>query len=132
MTPNTSTGGSTMWLTTSEASKLTIEEVNNRLQVNLRNGLWWDEADQRRKLFGYNEFNFKEQDPTWKKYLEQFKNPLILLLLGSAVVSVCMKQFDDALSITAAIIIVVTVAFVQEYRFVNKFRNFLTFNHMIN
>lgn len=30
----------------------------------------------------------------------QFKNPLILLLLGSAVVSVCMRQFDDAVSIT--------------------------------
>lgn len=27
-----------------------------------------------------------------------------------------MKQFDDAVSITIAIIIVVTVAFIQEYR----------------
>ena len=27
-----------------------------------------------------------------------------------------MKQFDDAISITVAIVIVVTVAFVQEYR----------------
>ncbi|CAG2063015.1 unnamed protein product, partial [Timema podura] len=45
-----------------------------------------------------------------------FKNPLIMLLLASAFVSVCMKQFDDAVSITVAIIIVVTVAFIQEYR----------------
>lgn len=37
-------------------------------------------------------------------------------LLGSALVSICMKQFDDAASITIAIIIVVTVAFIQEYR----------------
>lgn len=58
----------------------------------------------------------KDEDPPWKKYLEQFKNPLILLLLGSALVSVSMKQFDDAISITVAIVIVVTVAFVQEYR----------------
>ena len=58
----------------------------------------------------------REEDPAWKKYLEQFKNPLILLLLGSAVVSVCMQQFDDAASITLAIIIVVTVGFIQEYR----------------
>lgn len=36
--------------------------------------------------------------------------------IGSALVSVFMKQFDDAASITIAIIIVVTVAFVQEYR----------------
>ncbi|KAM9723784.1 LOW QUALITY PROTEIN: calcium-transporting ATPase type 2C member 1, partial [Menidia menidia] len=46
----------------------------------------------------------------------QFKDPLILLLLASAVISVLMRQFDDACSITVAIIIVVTVAFVQEYR----------------
>ncbi|KAJ8981401.1 hypothetical protein NQ317_002595 [Molorchus minor] len=34
----------------------------------------------------------------------------------SAVVSASMSQFDDAVSITVAIVIVVTVAFVQEYR----------------
>jgi P-type Ca2+ transporter type 2C len=39
-----------------------------------------------------------------------------MLLLASALVSVLMRQFDDAVSITVAIIIVVTVAFVQEYR----------------
>lgn len=30
----------------------------------------------------------------------QFKEPMIVLLLASGVVSVCMKQFDDAISIT--------------------------------
>ncbi|OXU26721.1 hypothetical protein TSAR_000378 [Trichomalopsis sarcophagae] len=105
-----------MWLSTAEASSLGAEEVAGRLQVDIRTGLWWEEADHRKQLFGHNELNLKEEEPTWKKYAEQFKNPLILLLLGSAVVSVCMRQFDDAISITVAIIIVVTVAFVQEYR----------------
>lgn len=36
--------------------------------------------------------------------------------VGSALVSIIMQQFDDAISITIAIIIVVTVAFIQEYR----------------
>lgn len=30
----------------------------------------------------------------------QFKDPLILLLLASAVISILMHQFDDAISIT--------------------------------
>uniref|UniRef100_A0A8C2ASY5 Calcium-transporting ATPase n=1 Tax=Cyprinus carpio TaxID=7962 RepID=A0A8C2ASY5_CYPCA len=64
---------------------------------------------------GWNEFDISEDEPLWKKYISQFKDPLILLLLASAVISVLMRQFDDAVSITA-IIIVVTVAFVQEYR----------------
>lgn len=132
-----------MWLTTAEAASLGAEEVAARLHVDPRTGLWWQEAEQRRQLSGYNELTVKEEEPTWKKYIEQFKNPLILLLLGSAFVSVCMRQFDDAVSITVvsvdnffirnlsrfyfymnfdndlffqAIIIVVTVAFVQEYR----------------
>lgn len=41
---------------------------------------------------------------------------LYSIIAGSALVSICMKQFDDAASITIAIIIVVTVAFIQEYR----------------
>ncbi|KAI5716296.1 hypothetical protein M8J76_004136 [Diaphorina citri] len=105
-----------MWLTTNEASLMGAEEVAARLRVDCRSGLWWKEAELRRQLIGYNEFCVKEEDPLWRKYIEQFKNPLILLLLASALVSVFMKQFDDAISITVAITIVVTVAFVQEYR----------------
>ncbi|CAM9905541.1 unnamed protein product, partial [Laminaria digitata] len=56
------------------------------------------------------------KDPLYTKYLEQFKDPLILLLLGSAVLSVLIKQYDDAVSIFMAVTIVATVAFVQEYR----------------
>ena len=41
---------------------------------------------------------------------------MIMLLLGSAVVSLLLGHYDDAISITLAILIVSTVAFVQEYR----------------
>ncbi|KAJ9575894.1 hypothetical protein L9F63_007206, partial [Diploptera punctata] len=109
-------GHQEMWLKTGEASTLGVEEVAARLRADLRIGLRWREAELRRQLAGFNELTVKEDEPTWKKYIEQFKNPLIMLLLGSAFVSVLMKQFDDAVSITVAIIIVVTVAFVQEYR----------------
>ncbi|XP_045464748.1 calcium-transporting ATPase type 2C member 1 isoform X4 [Harmonia axyridis] len=108
--------GSIMWMTASEASSLTLEEVGDRLSVDIHKGLNWQEANRRRQFSGYNEFTVKDEEPPWKKYLEQFQNPLILLLLASALVSVFMKQFDDAISITVAIVIVVTVAFVQEYR----------------
>ena len=45
--------------------------------------------------------------------MDQFNNPLIYLLLGSALISILMGQYDDAASITFAVIIVVTVGFVQ-------------------
>jgi magnesium-transporting ATPase (P-type) len=50
------------------------------------------------------------------KYLEQFRNPLILLLLTSAAISLLMGQIENCLSITLAVLLVVTVAFIQEYR----------------
>ncbi|XP_059608421.1 calcium-transporting ATPase type 2C member 1 isoform X1 [Phlebotomus argentipes] len=108
--------GPEMLLSTVESSILSASEVAGRLHVDLRSGLRWSEATYRAKIVGFNELHAPEDDPTWKKYIQQFKNPLILLLLGSALVSICMKQFDDAVSITIAIIIVVTVAFIQEYR----------------
>uniref|UniRef100_A0A8C5TGV8 P-type Ca(2+) transporter n=1 Tax=Malurus cyaneus samueli TaxID=2593467 RepID=A0A8C5TGV8_9PASS len=81
-------------------------------RANLQNGLKNCEVCHRRAFHGWNEFDISEDEPLWKKYISQFKNPLIMLLLASAVISVVMHQFDDAVSITA-ILIVVTVAFVQ-------------------
>lgn len=52
----------------------------------------------------------------WFRFLKQFKETLILLLLASAAVSFIMGNLDDAVSITIAVTIVVTVGFVQEYR----------------
>jgi Ca2+-transporting ATPase len=46
----------------------------------------------------------------------QFREPLILLLLASATASILLGNMDDAVSITVAVTIVVTVGFVQEYR----------------
>lgn len=105
-----------MWLPSIEASSMAVEDVERKLGTSMLTGLTWTEAERRKSMFGANEFVVKKEDPIWRKYLEQFQNPLILLLLASAFVSICMKQFDDAVSITVAILIVVTVAFVQEYR----------------
>ncbi|KAF6098629.1 ATPase secretory pathway Ca2+ transporting 1 [Phyllostomus discolor] len=103
-------------LTSKKASELPVSEVVSILQADLQNGLNKCEVSHRRAFHGWNEFDISEDEPLWKKYISQFKNPLIMLLLASAVISVLMHQFDDAVSITVAILIVVTVAFVQEYR----------------
>jgi len=60
-----------MWLTTAESASLGAEEVAARLHVDVRTGLTWQEADHRRQLIGFNEFTVKEEDPPWKKYIEQ-------------------------------------------------------------
>jgi P-type Ca2+ transporter type 2C len=71
-----------MLLSTAESATYSAAEVERRLHSNLRNGLTWQEALSRSKIIGYNELKAPEEDSTLKKYVEQFKNPLILLLLG--------------------------------------------------
>lgn len=50
------------------------------------------------------------------KFLEQFQNPLIMLLLASAIISLFLGQVENCVSISIAVLIVGTVAFIQEYR----------------
>uniref|UniRef100_A0A8C3IKA6 Calcium-transporting ATPase n=1 Tax=Chrysemys picta bellii TaxID=8478 RepID=A0A8C3IKA6_CHRPI len=99
-----------------EACKCHKEDLAKSLHVDLQTGLSEFSVLQRRITHGWNEFIVDNTEPIWKKYLDQFKNPLILLLLASALVSVITKEYEDAVSIAVAVLIVVTVAFIQEYR----------------
>lgn len=99
-----------------DAAALSVAEVVREMRSNYEVGLSSIEVERRKQKHGYNEMNIREDEPLWWKYVSQFKEPLILLLLSSAAISLITKEFDDAISITLAIIIVVTVGFVQEYR----------------
>eukprot|EP00093_Oithona_nana_P013027 13027.XXX_519129_522590_1 [CDS] Oithona nana genome sequencing. len=105
-----------MRLSCESAAVTEVNEVISVLGVHPDKGLSSLDASRRRNFHGFNEVTGNEAEPIWKKYLDQFNNPFILLLLASALISILMKQFDDAVSITVAIVIVVTVGFVQEYR----------------
>ncbi|NWU77976.1 AT2C2 ATPase, partial [Onychorhynchus coronatus] len=99
-----------------DACKCHKEDLARALNVDLQTGLSEFSVLQRRLKHGWNEFSVEKKETIWKKYLDQFKSPLILLLLASALVSVITKEYEDAASITMAVLIVVTVAFIQEYR----------------
>lgn len=82
----------------------------------MTHGLSPSEANLRLSSYGPNELPHDEPEPLWLRFLKQFRETLILLLLGSALVSFIMGNLEDALSISVAVTIVVTVGFVQEYR----------------
>lgn len=101
---------------TSIYSLLGPQETAERLSTSLSLGLSPSEAEARLIKDGPNELPHEEPEPLWLRFLKQFKETLILLLLASAAVSFFMGNLDDAVSITIAVTIVVTVGFVQEYR----------------
>lgn len=95
---------------------MTLAETATRLQTSLTYGLSPAEALSRLRDHGPNEIPHEEPEPLWLRFLGQFKEPLIVLLLVSAGASLLLGNTDDAVSITVAVTIVVTVGFVQEYR----------------
>lgn len=78
----------------------TPEELAFSFNTDLDKGLDWHECETRLATSGLNEFKPKESSQIVYKYLEQFKNPLIQLLLASVIISVFMAQYDDAISIS--------------------------------
>uniref|UniRef100_A0A663DZE1 Calcium-transporting ATPase n=1 Tax=Aquila chrysaetos chrysaetos TaxID=223781 RepID=A0A663DZE1_AQUCH len=86
-----------------DACKCHKEDLAKTLNVDLQTGLPEFSVLQRRLKHGWNEFSVENTEPIWKKYLDQFKNPLILLLLASALVSVITKEYEDAVSIAMVV-----------------------------
>ncbi|ODV96458.1 hypothetical protein PACTADRAFT_75580 [Pachysolen tannophilus NRRL Y-2460] len=96
----------------------TVDDVVSELTTDLSKGLT-NTADitYRRSIYGINELTHDDDENLVLKFFATFYgDPLILLLVGSAVISFVMGNIDDAISITVAVFIVVTVGFVQEYR----------------
>ncbi|PSN64590.1 calcium-transporting P-type ATPase-like protein [Corynespora cassiicola Philippines] len=101
---------------TSSYSLLSPQETARKLSTSVTHGLSSSNAVSRILTHGLNELPHEEPEPLWLRFLKQFKETLILLLLASAAVSFIMGNLEDAISIAAAVTIVVTVGFVQEYR----------------
>lgn len=101
---------------TSSYSLLSPLQTAERLNTSIAQGLLQSDAHARLAKDGPNELPHEEEEPLWLRFLKQFKETLILLLLGSAAISLFIGNRDDAVSIALAVTIVVTVGFVQEYR----------------
>ncbi|TFK22572.1 calcium-transporting ATPase [Coprinopsis marcescibilis] len=96
---------------------VSVEETIAHFRTSGTDGLLSSEIDDLREEHGYNEFSVSAPEPLWLKFAKTiYESPLILLLCGSAVISAIMGNIDDAVSITVAVLIVLTVGFVQEHR----------------
>jgi Ca2+-transporting ATPase len=97
-------------------SYMTPSEAAANLRTSLTLGLTPNEALTRLGDYGPNEIPHDPPEPLWLRFIKQFQEPLILLLLVSAGTSLLLGNTDDAISITVAVTIVVSVGFIQEYR----------------
>lgn len=96
---------------------LTAEDTISAFHTSPTTGLSSPQIPTLRSTYGYNEFSVSSPEPVLLKFAKTiYESPLILLLCASAIVSAVMGNVDDAVSITVAVLIVLTVGFVQEQR----------------
>lgn len=93
-----------------------IALLRRRFGANRMNGDAEADNDMSRRRRGLRGRLLSKLQPIVKGVISQFKEPLILMLLGSAAVSVILGNVADAISISVALLIVSLVAAIQEYR----------------
>ncbi|KAL9934297.1 hypothetical protein V8E36_006753 [Tilletia maclaganii] len=86
---------------------LSAEAVLSQLGVDAHQGLTAADVEQRRAKHGLNALPEEPPTPLWKRILAQFEDTLVLILLGSAVVSFLLALVDrdpETTSLAAALI----------------------------
>ena len=58
-------------------------KVATTLETNLESGLEPTEAASRQQQFGPNELTVKAGKPAWLKFIQQFNQPLLIILLSA-------------------------------------------------
>ena len=87
-----------------------LKEVEANLQTNIEKGLKQEEVAKRREKYGLNELKAKKKKSLFQKFLEQFKDFSIIVLIIAAIVSGVVSVAEgEGLTDTIIILIVVIV-----------------------
>ncbi len=90
------------------------EEVLELLGSNLQDGLDIFEIKHRREHFGDNVLTPKKGKSPLLRFLLQFNNPLILILIASSIITLLIKDPLDAAIIFAVVLINAVIGYLQE------------------
>jgi P-type Ca2+ transporter type 2C len=93
-----------------------VNEVEALLGTSASRGLTDTDAAERLARFGPNQLLEKKGRSALGQFLDQFKDFIIWVLIGAAVVSGFLGEWVDALAIIAIVILNAVMGFVQEYR----------------
>jgi magnesium-transporting ATPase (P-type) len=93
---------------------ITSEEALRRLDTRAETGLAAEEAKQRLERYGPNRLPDAERESALIRFLKQFHNVLIYVLLAAAVVTALLGEWIDTGVIIAVVVINAVIGFIQE------------------
>ncbi len=109
--------------TVSLAYRQQIEDAVAALGADARRGLTEADARGRLERDGRNELTAEPPVPAWRRFLKQFQNVLVLLLLVATAISVALWMVErdaglpyEGIAILAVVVLNATMGYVQETR----------------
>jgi Ca2+-transporting ATPase len=107
----------------SDAYRLSTAAVATALATDLRRGLTPEAAASRLAEVGRNELAAEAPVPAWRRFLEQFRDVLVILLLVATAVSAVLWFYErdsafpyESVAIFAVVLLNATMGFIQESR----------------
>lgn len=94
----------------------TSEELSHTLTTSLEHGLDQQEAANRLRQYGENNFSVKPKASPYVIFARQFKSPLIIILCIAAVITGALAEWLDTAIIAFAVLVNAALGFAQEYK----------------
>lgn len=99
------------------------DEVLAALGTDVRNGLSGEQALERLEQYGRNALAAEARRPAWRKFLDQFTDVLVMLLIIAAAISAGLWLYEretalpyEAMAILAIVLLNALMGYVQESR----------------
>ena len=101
-------------LETTEWFRLDARDVTERLQVDPLQGLSSAQVAARHEAYGPNELAEAPRRPAILRFFDQFKDLMVYILIGAAVVSAAVGDYKDPIVIGIVLLINAIMGFIQE------------------
>ncbi|MGK7379589.1 cation-transporting P-type ATPase [Planococcus sp. 1R117A] len=99
---------------TTKWHQLTVQEVMEVLQTDVNKGLTEEEAANRSRQWGLNVLPEPEKESAILRFIKHFKDVLIYVLMGAAIITILLGHYIDTLVILLVIVINAAIGFIQE------------------
>ena len=93
-----------------------IPDLLRKLGSHVDNGISSQDVIERQKKYGLNQLAEKKGRPAIALFFDQFKDFMIWVLIGAAIVSGFLKEWVDAFAIIGIVILNALLGFIQEFR----------------